>query len=329
MKKYKIGLFWNSIGKEEIAAVHSVLVSGQLTMGTLVRRFEEAWEKRTGQHAVMVNSGSSANLLMVATMMETRTWRKGDAISVPALCWPTTVWPLVQHGLIPSFVDVRQRAQMGMSLYGEPVNGPCDIADMCEAAAPHPTARMSSMSFYFSHHMTTGEGGMVFCRNKYDADIVRQLRAHGWLRETPKWQVETCVPLDRRFTFVRPGYNVRPTEIAAAIGLEQLKKLDGWNRYRMKLAPLITGKPCAYPPFGIMVSSLHKEPSMKKLASLGIETRSILAYLPHQPALFDYVKNGDLLTAQATELNSYAVPCHPGMTFAQARWMGKIIREMT
>lgn len=326
--KWKIPLFWNSIGREEVAAVNAVMRSGQLTMGKLVRRFEEAWEKRTGQHAVMVNSGSSANLLMVATMMETKTWGKGQKITVPALCWPTTIWPLIQYGLIPLFVDVRQPAQMAMSLYGEPVNGHCDVADMCEASAPHPNARMSSMSFYFSHHLTTGEGGMVFCRKKSDADIVRQLRAHGWLRETPNWKVKTIYPMDRRFTFVRPGYNVRPTEIAAAIGLEQLKKLDGWNHKRKALAHAITGKDYAYPPFGIMVSSTHRNKSRAYLESLGIETRPILAYMPYQPARFyRRVKSGGL--AQAISQNGYSVACHPGMTLAQAKWMGKIIREMT
>lgn len=328
MKRWRVPLFWNSMGREEIAAVNRVMKSGQLTMGKLVRQFEEAWEKRTGQHAVMVNSGSSANLLMVATMCELGIWRRDQVISVPALTWPTTVWPLVQYGLMPSFTDVDEPCELGVSLYGAPVKYSCVIADMCESSEPHPTARMSTMSFYFSHHMSTGEGGMVFCRKKSDADIVRQLRAHGWLRETPNWKVTLPDWMDRRFAFVRPGYNLRPTEIAAAIGLAQLKKLDGWNKKRKQLAHAITGKKYAYAPFGIMISSTQRQQSRRYLESLGIETRPILAFLPAQPANVRCMTPNQTPQALSISRNGYSVGCHPGITLAQAKWMGKIIREM-
>ena len=98
-------LAMNTIGAEEIAAAKAVLDSGQMTMGKLVQRFEEAFASYVGaSHALMVNSGSSANLLMVDAMVRRSSGdmclSAGDEVIVPALAWPTTVWPLAQLGLV-------------------------------------------------------------------------------------------------------------------------------------------------------------------------------------------------------------------------------------
>ena len=202
----------DTFGSEELHAGKAVLDSGRLTMGERVRAFEQEFADWTGsRHAVMVNSGSSANLLMVDAMLR-RTeggappWRRGDEILVPALAWPTTVWPLVQLGLVPVFVDVDARtlaidlssaesvlssrtrgmflihvlgqmAQMNDILRFCREHGLELLEDSCESLGAHFDGRhagtfgtMSSFSFYFSHHISSIEGGMVTTADRAIAD---------------------------------------------------------------------------------------------------------------------------------------------------------------
>ena len=269
----------DTMGPDEIEAAKEVLDSGQLTMSRRVRAFEEEFADWVGaDHAIMVNSGSSANLLIVDALIRASSsgdvLTPGDEVLVPGLAWPTTVWPLAQLGLIPVFVDVdpatlaidlesarsvigpRTRGMFVIHALGQAIDAPAYSAfcaehklvlleDCCESlgAFSHrdhvgTTGVAASFSFYFSHHVSTIEGGMVITNDPGLADELRGRRAHGWVRDRSdraSW-VSRYPDLDSRFLFATVGYNVRPTEINGAIGSVQLRRLDEMLVARESLA---------------------------------------------------------------------------------------------
>lgn len=274
----------DTIGPEEIAAAKAVLDSGQFTMGDRVREFERDFAEWVGaSHAIMVNSGSSANLLIADSLLRNTSSRQlleaGDEVLVPGLAWPTTVWPLAQLGLTPVFVDVdpatlaidiesarsaigpRTRGMFVIHPLGRAIDGPmyadfCAteglqlIEDCCESLGAHwsrahvgTTGLAGSFSFYFSHHLSTIEGGMVVTNDPGLADDLRGLRAHGWVRDrSDRARWATRHPeLDPRFLFATVGYNVRPMEMQAAIGSVQLRRLDEMLFARESLARAVKG----------------------------------------------------------------------------------------
>jgi CDP-4-dehydro-6-deoxyglucose reductase, E1 len=282
VRNYRYPVARDSFGGDELAAAEAVLLSGRYTMGARVRAFEKAFASWIGSpYAVMVNSGSSANLLMVEAMLRGAgaTWAPGDEVLVPALAWPTTVWPLVQLGLVPVFTDIdpdtlaidldsaesvlgdRTRGMFLIHVLGRPpdmaaitaFNAAHDIdllEDACEALGAHAggrhagtIGRMGSFSFYFSHHLSTIEGGMVATGSAATRDDLRSMRSHGWSRDredADRW-ADAHPDIDPRFLFVGTGYNLRPTEINAAIGLVQLERLDKMLIEREDLANAIAG----------------------------------------------------------------------------------------
>lgn len=270
MSPSRFPLAVNTWGPEENDAIRAVLDSGRITMGERVRTFEGAFADRFGsRHAVFVNSGSSANLLLVAAlaMRGERPLQRGDQVIVPAVSWATTYYPWAQYGVELRFVDVdpatfnldadqveraitdRTRAVMAVNLLG----APCDfthlsslcaahdlvlVEDNCESMGATVDGRetgtfgaMGSFSTFFSHHISTGEGGVVVTDDDELRDLLVSLRAHGWTRDLGDSNhviAKTDDPFYESFRFVLPGYNLRPTEFAAAAGIEQLKKFDGF-----------------------------------------------------------------------------------------------------
>ncbi|MDB5799546.1 MAG: pyridoxamine 5-phosphate oxidase [Rhodocyclales bacterium] len=260
---------------EEIAAMHAVIESGMFTMGRHVADFERAFAEFTGSRfCVMCNSGSSANLLMVAALR----YRKENAllpgaeVIVPAVSWSTTYYPLYQYGLKLRFVDIDPhtlnfdlnqlaaaitddtRAILAVNLLGNPndfkrirqIIGARNIAlleDNCESMGATFEGKqtgtfgvMGSFSAFFSHHVSTMEGGMVVTDDEELYHIMLSLRAHGWTRNLPTHNLVCGTKSDNAFEesfrFVLPGYNLRPLELSGAIGLPQLKKLPGMIRER-------------------------------------------------------------------------------------------------
>ena len=239
-------------GVEEYAAIERVISSGQFTMWEEVRAFERklaAYHRR--KHAVMVNSGSSANLLMVATLMETHRLRRGDTIMVPALAWSTTYAPLIQNGLNLQLVDCDETwnaawpdkidAPMFLcSILGNPCNRYISednlvIEDNCESIGAvgadgcktGTKSLMSSLSFFHSHQLSAIEGGAVLTNNDECNETLRMLRSHGWTKD-----VRPPGSFEDEYEFKCFGYNVRPLEMHAAVAREQLKKLDVGNAAR-------------------------------------------------------------------------------------------------
>ena len=274
LTQYKrIALATPSWGEEEINEAIDALRSGYLTMGSRVKRFEEMWAEYIGvSHAIMVNSGSSANLLALSALG----LKPGDEVITPALTWATTVFPIAQVGAVPVLVDVdldtynvnpfavemaitpKTKAIMPVHLLGNPCNmgALMDIAerhrlyvieDACEAHGAEWHGRkvgsfgdIATFSFFFSHHITSIEGGMVLTNNSIWADVCRSMRAHGWIRDLPEGhrnQVAGQYPgIDPRFLFLHAGYNFRPTEIQGAFGIHQIPRLEGFIEHRRENA---------------------------------------------------------------------------------------------
>ncbi len=265
----------SSYDNEEIIRCMETLLSGELTMGNRVREFEAKFAEAVGApHAVMVNSGSSANLLAMAAITNPgrrNRLHRGDRVAIPAVCWSTSLWPIVQMGLVPVLVDVDPetlnlsipaleraietagvRAIQLVHVLGNPteMGQVLDLAtkhdlllieDTCESlGTTYGDRRLGTIgefgtfSFYFSHHMTTIEGGMVLAKDQEDDDLLRCLRSHGWSREqSNRTDIEDRYPdIDPRFLFVNAGFNLRPMEIQAAFGLEQIKRLSTMNEHR-------------------------------------------------------------------------------------------------
>ncbi len=261
-------------GPEEKAAIQEVMDSGRFTMGPKVAEFEKAFAAYFGRkHAVMVNSGSSANLVGVASLFyrKDKPLQRGDEVIVPAISWSTTYHPLQQYGLKLRFVDVeletlnmdvsrleealtpRTRMIIGVSILGNPaaLDVMRDFADAhdliffednCESMDAELNGRkagtfghIGTFSTFFSHHISTIEGG-VFTTDDDELDaLARSMRNHGWTRDVPA-DAGVYQPNDDDFyeayRFILPGYNVRPQEMNGAVGLEQLKKLPAMTAAR-------------------------------------------------------------------------------------------------
>lgn len=252
---------------EEIDAIENLLKSNeQLTMGKNVKLFEQEFAKFMGsKYSVMVNSGSSANLLAIASLFFCENpLSPGDEVIVPAVSWATTYSPLQQYGLKLKFVDVdidtlnidlnqlrqaitsKTKLIMAVNIVGNPIDynelkniiGDRDIRiveDNCESMGAEFNRKqagtfgiLGTFSTYFSHHISTVEGGMIVTDDEELYHILLSIRSHGWTRHLPepnKICIKNKDPFYNLFDFILPGYNVRPTEIAAVIGIEQLKKL--------------------------------------------------------------------------------------------------------
>ncbi len=196
--------------------------------------------------------------------------KSGDEVIVPAVTWSTTIWPIAQVGLKPIFVDsepstlqmdiesienaITKKTKaicmvhvLGNSGYINEVRKICKkknlwlIEDTCESLGVKNKNQyvgtfgdIGTYSFYFSHHITTVEGGMIVTNNDYIADKIRSLRSHGWTRdmENIKQYSKFSSIIDPRFLFVNVGYNLRSSDLNASIGIEQLKKLKKFNESR-------------------------------------------------------------------------------------------------
>lgn len=266
-------------GPEEIEAVNEVVGSGNFTMGEKTNAYEKAFAQYIGtRFAVACNSGSSANLLMVAAY----TLRYGaGTVFVPAVAWSTSYSPFQQYGWDLVFLDIDRETLnydpvtlwKAVEKYEDPVilavnllGNPNDfnafprkchvLEDNCESlGAEYECARrddwrktgsfglMASHSTFFSHHICTMEGGMVTTNDEWLYQAMLCLRSHGWTRHLPEKNVFGVKP--GKFDFIMPGYNLRPTEMQSAIGLRQLEKLEGITRARRENAarfPLKTQK---------------------------------------------------------------------------------------
>ena len=215
----------SSWGKEETQAIQDVIASDRFTMGERVKEFELRFANKMGmKHAVMVSSGSTANLVATAALSfkKDRPLQRGDEVIVPAISWATTYYPLQQYGLKLRFVDVdlnnlgmdvskleqaltpNTRMVVGVSILGNPaaldvMRAFCDrhnlylFEDNCESLGAELNGKkcgtfgdINTFSFFFSHHVATMEGGMILTDDEELYHLCLSLRAHGWVRDLPQ-----------------------------------------------------------------------------------------------------------------------------------------------
>jgi len=358
-------LAYSTWGTEEVDAIKRVIDTDMYTMGKHVKQFEKEFAEAFGSpHAVMVNSGSSANLLMLSLLK----WKyklSGDII-VPVVGWATTYFPISQNGFKLNFVDVdpytwnidvdkieqaitpNTCAIMPVNLLGNScdynsIKDICEkhnlllIEDNCESMGAKYSNNYTgtiglagSFSFFFSHHIQTMEGGMVLCKNKDDADYMRSLRAHGWVRDLPAdshLYKKTGNAFDDNFVFATPGYNVRPLEMSGAIGSEQLKKWGSIMKTRNENAShfinLFMGQTwcriqhtigiSSWFTFGIVLDGELKgrrAEVVKALDEAGIQNRPLASRnFLKQPVMrdLDYIDNKDYSAADDIHDNGFFV----------------------
>ena len=328
----------SSWDQAEYDALSRVIESDQFSMGPEVLAFEDQFARQFGsKYAVMVNSGSSANLLIMAALRYTQNDKinipEGAEIIVPAVSWSTTYYPLQQYGLKLKFVDIdlntlnydltalsqavtdQTRAIMVVNLLGNPndfdvINNIIDgreivmIEDNCESMGATFNGREAgtfgiagSFSGFFSHHISTMEGGICVTDDEELYHVMLSIRAHGWTRNLPKFNKVTGEKSDdsfeESFRFVLPGYNLRPLEMSGAIGREQLKKLPSLIQGRRKNGKLVQQKLGDHPRFMIQqeignsswfgFSLVLRDPAtgsrqqlVKELLDAGFEVRPIV-----------------------------------------------------
>jgi CDP-6-deoxy-D-xylo-4-hexulose-3-dehydrase len=278
MAKYSLAsTTWD---EQEIDAINEVIKSGKYSMGERVIAFEEEFAKKMGsKFAVMVNSGSSANLILVSgcRYLKKPKLMPGDEVIVPAVSWSTTYYPITQIGAVLKFVDInpetlnidinkieeaitpKTKAIFVVNLLGNPADwnslnriadkhGLLLIEDNCESLGATLGGKQlgtfglgGTYSSFFSHHISTMEGGLITTDDEELYQVMKSLRAHGWTRDLPEKNHvynKTGNDWDDLFRFVLPGYNVRPLEMEAAIGSVQLRKLDSFIAARRKNAEL-------------------------------------------------------------------------------------------
>ena len=266
-------LMRNNIARADLDAAIAYLKQDDpiLTQSSQVQEFEREWSEWLGvKFSVLVNSGSSANLLTITALLEH--FGLGEII-VPTLTWASDIASVIQCGFKPVFVDIDRRtlgmdnqqvlekltAQtkavfithvLGYNALSQPLLDELKardiplIEDVCESHGATFRGKklgtfglMSNFSFYYAHHMTTIEGGMISTNDDGLYETVRMLRSHGMVREAKSQELKQSYyraspDLNPDFIFAFPAYNVRSTEINAIIGRSQLKRLDDNNRVR-------------------------------------------------------------------------------------------------
>jgi len=276
VQEYKYPLATTTWDDAEIIAMHEVINSRNFTMGSRVKRFESEFaEMFDASHTVMSNSGSSANLLALGAIRYSSFGedKSKTEVIVPAVSWSTTYFPITQMGYTLKFVDIdldtlnasassieaaidkKTAGIVAVNLLGNPsdlekLRELADahqiflIEDNCESLGARFNGKMAgsfghvgTFSSFFSHHISTMEGGLSVTSNLELAQVMTSLRAHGWTRDLPEQNHVFNKSGDNfhdSFRFVLPGYNVRPLELEGAIGSEQLKKVPAIIEGRRK-----------------------------------------------------------------------------------------------
>lgn len=338
--------------------------------GPNVKQYQENFARKFGsKYAVMSNSGSSANLLTMAALLYSGRLSRGDEVLVTAVSWSTTYFPISQMGFKIRFVDINigtlnidvdafetaitpdTKAVMIVNLLGNPndferIQKICDehdiimLEDNCESMGAKYNGKcagtfglVGSFSTYFSHHLCTMEGGMNVTDDEELYHYMLSIRSHGWTRHLPndsKIYKKFDDPFYESFNFIMPGFNVRPLEIEAATGVEQIKKLDGFVDQRRKNADLFKSRIAAETDFltqeeigesswfGFAIILPENKKGKRNaytdaLQSAGIEVRPIVAgNFARQKALnfLDYSISGDLKNADYIHDNGFFVGNH-------------------
>jgi CDP-6-deoxy-D-xylo-4-hexulose-3-dehydrase len=253
------------------ALVDFIQSSDRYTCGPKVKQFEDEWSKWLGcKHSLYVTSGSGANFLLLASVKELFKIPDGAKVLVPACTWVTNVAPVFQLGMEPVFCDVDldtysfdvdnlpdEDIKIVFITHLLGLNSPVEklkekypnaifLEDICEShgvkgpdgARRGSTGLGSTFSFYYGHHMTTIEGGIISTDNEELYELMKIKRSHGMARLLSPHLYQEAIKkhpqIDPSFLFLTDGYNFRNTELNAVLGIEQLKRLDDNIEIRRK-----------------------------------------------------------------------------------------------
>ncbi|MDD5145717.1 MAG: DegT/DnrJ/EryC1/StrS family aminotransferase [Candidatus Pacebacteria bacterium] len=386
--KLKIPLNIPTFGADEVNEAIDSLLSTYVTMNEKVYKFEEMFASYLGvKYAVMVNSGSSANLIALSVLSNPITKnhiKPGDEVIIPAVTWSTTAFPIINIGAVPVLVDInlnnfninadliekaitkKTKAIMPVHLLGNPANMPkilkiakkhnlFVIEDSCESHGAEISGKkvgtfgdMGTFSFFFSHHISTMEGGMVVTNNEKYAELAKTLRAHGWIRELKdRGKIAKKYPkFDKSYLFVNMGYNLRPTALQGGFGIHQIGKLENIIKIRRKNADFWINKLSKYNKYLILPEKKEKTGerrvwfgfpliiketsgfSTKEMTDFlrqkGIENRPIMAgNLDEQPGmkLFKYKVSGNLKNSEFVMDSAFFFANHQGIGDKERRYV--------
>jgi CDP-6-deoxy-D-xylo-4-hexulose-3-dehydrase len=271
--QYKWPLMKNNITlSDRLKLAKFVLTSDRFTNGKKVREFESKWNDWLGsKYSLYVSSGSTANYLLLSAVKELYGLKNGDKVLVPACTWVTNVGPVIQLGFTPIFCDINldnfsfceqdleyiSKIHSDIKLifvthligfsanvekYKELFPNALILDDVCESHGcklpnGYRTGSDSlgaTFSFYFGHHISTIEGGMISTNNYELYDLMKMKRSHGLARESTRYAeyVKQYPDISNQFLFITDGYNFRNHELGAVLGLSQLKRLDRYIQKR-------------------------------------------------------------------------------------------------
>tara|TARA_B100000963_G_scaffold309570_1_gene285652 strand:- start:1783 stop:2973 length:1191 start_codon:yes stop_codon:yes gene_type:complete len=369
MRNFFYPLIENPYRKKDIYEAIKVLKSKRLTIGPKTNQFEKIFTKKLkSKFSLMVNSGSSANLLALQCLINPyrkKRLKPGDEVLLPSLCWSTSLWPIIQSGLKPKFVDIdldtlnvnlqdlkRKITKKTKAILIVHVLGNCSdmqnlmkiirnnklilIEDTCESLGTKyknkylgTFGEFSSFSFYSSHQISSGEGGMICCKNADDYEIIKSLRAHGWSRGLKNERKIALANkhLDSRFIFYNSGFNLRSTDIAASIGLNQFKDLDKFiksrkenrnkiltnfnksSKIRKNVHIINENKYVKASWFGLPIllsKRINRKNFLKRIEKKGVETRPIISgNFLKQPSIKKYKINNKFNFKNSDYINDH------------------------
>lgn len=380
-----INLVKDTIDNSDINALIDWLKTyPRLTKGPLTLEFERKWANYIGtKYATYVNSGSSANLLALYCLIENGTLNRNDKIIVPAVSWATDLSPVFQLGLDPILCDVNlddlavdinhlehiiKTEKPKVLMLVHVLGLVCDIVtiknlckqynvilieDTCESLGSKFNNQLlgsfgdiSTFSFYFGHHISTIEGGMVCTNDKKLDDLFRSIRNHGWDRDWDKQTQEemrnayNINEFDALYTFYHSGFNLRATDLQAFIGLGQLNKVDSYCERRNKNYNLYHNllKSSIWKPklnnntyvsnFAWPILSNNKAETVRALKDNNIECRPLICgSMGKQPFYTKQKGECKLPNADYIHTNGVYVPNHQSMTDKDVADICKIIND--
>jgi CDP-6-deoxy-D-xylo-4-hexulose-3-dehydrase len=382
MKNYKIPLVNDTISDQELFDLADwIKTIPKLTKGPLNSKFEEIWSTWLNtKHSVFVNSGSSANLLMIDALKESGRLKSKNII-VPAVSWSTTVTPVIQLGLNPILCDADPK-NLGLNLdhlkeilstqdigaivivhvLGVP-NHMVEIMELCEkydvilledCCESHGSeyqgskvgtfGLMSTFSFFYGHHISTIEGGMISTSDEEINELLILKRAHGWVRDLPepaqkKYTEEfDTSDFELLYSFYTTGYNVRSNDISAFLGLSQMKNIDKYGKirnnnykYYKKLLKDFWIQDCDNSfisnfSYGMLFQDRDKVAA--KLMTNGIECRPLICgSIGRQPFWIKLYGECSLPIADRVHKEGLYLPNNPKMRFSDIDFIANVLNE--
>ena len=381
---FKYSLVKNTIDSNDLIELSKWVTSDQrLTKGALNDSFEIAWSRWNGsKHSIFVNSGSSANLAMFYAEQCIRD-KKNLKIIVPAVSWSTTVSPAIQLGMDVYLCD-SDETSLGVSINHleqlfvkhnpdilvivhvlghlndmENILYLCDkfevtlFEDCCEGPGTEKDGikignfgKAASFSFYYGHHISTIEGGMIVTKDQEFSEVIKSIRSHGWSRDLlPETQKRLAKNYDINsfrdlYTFYYPGFNLRSTDLNAFIGLRQLERIDNvvnsrfsvYKWYKEKLYNRTWIQSCnadIISNFGLGLIVENIDEMVDGLLKKSIEIRPLVCgSIGEQPFWIKYKDKQILPNATKIHKNGLYLPAHHNLTKDDVNYISDIILNL-